>query len=692
MPPRFSAFLFVLAFTTALRAQTPVAPDFRADSLGFDAASGEAVGRGHAQLTYDGALLTADTISYNAQTQTATARGNVKLTRGPLRLLASEVQYRLTDKHLEVKDLRMGDHPLYLTASSVSGNEASFVATEAEVSYYEPTPFSPRLKAGTLTYTPQKSVEARHARVGLGPLRPFPVAHFKQDIKAPFLSYVEGSIGYRSRLGAYADLGLHAPVWPGWAVGADVGLFSKRGALVGPSGSYKLTTETGTAVGRLRSGYIYDFGDRFTDALGRPIDRDRGLVSWQHLQTVGDQLTLRANFNYWSDSEMTRDFRPRDFYSVQQPDSYVEADYTTPNAVWSLFARPQPNNFFQAQERLPELRVDGLPYALPLGIYQRYEASVAVLQQRAVLTEPKLRSQRFDAYYGLQRPFAYRDIATFSPVAGARVTHYADALNGKSTYTRTLGEVGFDAQLHFNGRYDYRNEAWKIDGIRHLLTPKVSYRYIPEAEKGTAYIPPIDDEVYITYLEPLGLGEGRRVDRIHRTNTIRLGLDNTWQTRDRQYGSRDLLRANFAFDIDADARATEESHSDLHTEVALTPAPWLAFHAYQRIDTDTGVVREMNTGVSVVDGEYWRVTLATHFLQNQIEGYIAETSYRANEVYRLSARLHWDARRSRFVEQNYGVVHNLDNLWRLRYGVSVYNGSARESNLGFTISAELKGF
>jgi len=58
------------------------------------------------------------------------------------------------------------------------------------------------------------------------------------------------------------------------------------------------------------------------------------------------------------------------------------------------------------------------------------------------------------------------------------------------------------------------------------VTPKLSYRYIPSADKGQQYIPQIDNRVFDTALPPLELGDQRNIDDLSATNTLRLGLDN----------------------------------------------------------------------------------------------------------------------------------------------------------------------
>ena len=126
-----------------------------------------------------------------------------------------------------------------------------------------------------------------------------------------------------------------------------------------------------------------------------------------------------------------------------------------------------------------------------------------------------LRSRRLDAYYGLERPLTTGDWFAFTPVAGGRFTHYASTQGATTSggTTRVLGEVGFDAAVRSSGTFAYRNDAWRIDGLRHLFTPRLSYRDIPAIDQGRARIPAIDREAFATYLQPLGLGD--QIGRAH---------------------------------------------------------------------------------------------------------------------------------------------------------------------------------
>jgi LPS-assembly protein len=643
-------------------------------------------------FTYGDAVLQADQIRFNTKTKIAIARGHARLTRGTLRLLADEINYDTINRTFAVTRVRLGEFPHYLSGTDVDGTREEITINNAVLTYHEPHLTGPVLKADRLVFRPKQSFRAENARIGVGPVLPFRFITYEQNLNQPLFSFLDATVGYRGSLGAYAGIGTRLPVASGVQAGGDISLYTKRGFLLGPAARYQRGEGDQTYSGELKTGYIHDYGERLTDVLRQPVPADRGYIEWTHRQRFSENLTLNGQFAYWSDSEITRDFRPDEFYPVQQPDTFLEAAHTGNNVIVSAFLRAQPNSYYRVQQRLPEVRFDLLPSALPLGFYHQAQASAAALREDALYDGPTTRSDRLDAYYGLSRPINPNAWFNITPVAGARVTHYSRATGGKDDYTRTLGEVGADASIRASGLYAYKNERWGIDGIRHLITPKLSYRYIPEANKGRAYIPSIDDRTFQTYLEPLGLGEQRAIDDLRATNTLRLALDNTFQTRDRSYGSRDLLRINFAADFLPDPEVDEKDFSAIHTDLAFTPVKWLEFNLHQSVTPQDFTLRELNTGFTLRDGEVWSLYLGNHFLRRNIHEYVTEGRYRFNEAWGTYARLHFDARKDRFIEQSYGITQNLDNLWSIRYGISVYNGQRRESKFGFNIQVNLVGF
>ena len=718
--------LALLALCSALALRGQSQPELKADVLNLDEKEKIATARGNAELRDTGLLLTADDISYEYGPQKATATGHVVLTRGLTRLLADKLIYQAADGSFRAEEVRLGSYPFYAEGAFADGTPKEISIHKARIAYGEPGPWQPTVTADTVIYSPGQKLRSENAQAGVGNARFLPFPHFQQDLAAPFAAAVTLGGGYRHSLGLIAEAGVHVPVSAGVRLGADIGIYTSRGIMAGPSARYQDPENPEKLRGYFRSGYINDHGNRGFDLLGRPVPQDRGYAEWQHQQLLADNLALTAQLNWWKDSEVVRDFRPREFFPVQQPDTFVETVYAAPNYFLSAFARLQPNTFHRVQERLPEVRFDLLPLAVGHGFYERFQASAAVLREdplRAsrlptggpndmVLIIPPvdpaisstvgapspssavLRSNRLDAYYAIERPFSPTEWFAFTPVAGGRVTHYA---NTKGTvrpgnYTRTLGEAGFDAALRSSGTFDYKNEQWKIDGLRHLFTPRASYRYIPEADKGRGRIPQIDRQDFSTYLQPLGLGDQRNIDDLRGASTLRLSLDNALQTRDPVHGVRDLVVLNLANDFRYKRARNQRDISETHVDLSLLPARWLQFDLYQSFAPQTLAVREFNSALTLRDGTAWSVRFSNNFLRGQIEDYLVDARVRLTESYEVLTRLHYDSRRSRFNEQSYGIAHNIGNTWLLSYTVSLYSGRRRESSFGFSVQIDTVRF
>lgn len=692
--------LFRLVFVGGLIALSlgPVSgaePVIRGRQLEYDDRAGRLRYLGDVRLDYEDLVLQADQMDWQRETGEVTAAGHFVITRGPRRLLAESGRYNLRTKGMALTGLRMGQFPFYVTGATAEGTIDEFRITDAHVLLREDAVYAPAFSAATLTYAKGRVLAGEDIRLGLLGSRFIRLPKLDQDLQADYLSYASGRLGYRSNLGLIAEAGLHLPVAGGWSLGGDVTAFSRRGVMAGPSGRYSRRGEGGAMTGSFSSGFISDHGDRRADILGEPIGRERGLVEWRHRQAIGDAITIEGQFNYWSDSEVVRDFRPRYYNRDQQPDSFLEVSWREADWQLAAFARAHPNSFHRSVERWPELRADLLPSALGGGLYQRFSASVARLEEDAQPAGPGRRTDRLDAYYGIEYPVRLAPWLGLTPVAGGRWTHYSRTIPTGESLDRSIGEVGFDAQALVSGTWDYRNAAWGVDGLRHLVEPGLSYRYAPAADHGRLVLPRLDRRVLASYLQPLSIADSRNVDDLQRLDTLRVQLRNVLQTRDAAYGSRDLAEFTVAADhwfTRPENGSGRKGWSDLHAELALKPAPWIQLELYHRFDPRDSTLREFDLGLTVTDQEWWSVRLAQLYLRDDYHEYLVDARLRLNETWDAAAKWRYDARRSRFNEQTYGLWQKLGQTWAVKYEVSLFDGPRRESAFGFNVEVELMKF
>jgi len=667
--------------------------DISADGINFDIDTGDTVLTGNALLIDTGLLLTADEIRVNEKTQVATASGHVVLTEIGDRILADRLTLHRLDGTFSALNIRVGRFPYYIEGESAEGNRTDVVVHNATVIYREPGPWQPTIKARSITYSAGHYLKMTGASVGVGNYRPVPVAHVGQELGQQGSSYnVTLDGGYRHNLGAYADVATHIPIVDGFTAGPDLGVYTFRGLMLGPVANYDITSGEDTAVGYLKSGYIHDFGTKDLDILGNEVPDDRAYVEWHHDQNITPDFNIEGDVNWSTDSEVIRDFHSKQFVPVQEPDNFLEATYTQPDYIASAFTRFQPDPFYPVQQRLPELRFDLLPTAIGGGVYVRLDTGLAHLAEDPTEGAPRLAEDRFDTFVGLTRPFSYKGIFDVTPVVGGRYTEYwatEGAVDGGGT-GRALGELGFDADLKMSAVFNYDNPLWHIDGLRHLLTPTLSYRFIPDGDKAADWIPPIDRNTFTNYLPVMELGDMRAIDQLQASNVVRLGINNTLQTRDDTYGSRDLLSFNVDEDFRFQRAAGQTDFSDVHADLVATPAHWLEFRLEDTVSTERAAQRAVDADITLREGDTWMLRLGLGYLSDNygeyyvpglgynpiigVDTYHYELRRRMTEVYEVFMRGDYDARDNIFVDQYYGVVQRISNTWLLEYAVVFSEG------------------
>jgi LPS-assembly protein len=706
-------FALAAALAPAARAEASGNLDLSADStITIDEVSGESIARPNARLVDKGFLLTADEIRYNQRTLVATATGHVVLTRIGDRLLADRLTFNRGDGTFTARNLRAGRFPFYIEGPTAEGTKDQVIVHDATVTYREPGAWQPVIHAKSLTYAPGHYLRVSGANLGIGKYLPVPIARIGEDLAHETSQWnmtLDG--GYRHTLGPYADLGLHIPLEPGFSMGPDIGIYTFRGIMLGPLANYDVTTGDGSMEGYLKSGYIYDLGRRLTDILDNPVPPNRAFAEWQHIQQITPDLTLTGDINWSSDSEVIRDFHAKQFVPVQEPDNYLEAVYTGADYFGSVFTRFQPDAFYPVQERLPEIRFDLLPTAIGGGIYARFDSSVAHLEENPPDGGAHLESDRFDAFLGLSRPFSYKGYLDLTPVVGGRFTQYWDTAGAAEPggAGRALGEVGFDADMKISATFDYENPLWHIDGLRHLLTPTLSYRYIPDADKSADWIPPIDRSTFSNYLPIMELGDMRALDQLQAENVIRIGLNNTLQTRDKTYGSTDLLTFDVADDFRFQRVQSQPDFSDVHAELTATPARWLEIRVEDSVSSRSAAQRAMDTTVTVREGNVWSAGFGVGYLSDKygsfdipglgsfpIQGldvFHVECRARLNEAYEAFVRGDYDARDHLFVDQFYGISQKLSNTWIVEYALVFSSGPNNgQGHFGLNVTLNMVRF
>ncbi len=671
-------------------------PQLEAKSpLDYDTETGKFVAKTNARLTDKNFEVEADVIEFYSKDGRAKAAGDVRMSQEKVRVLARSVELSSSENTMKAAYVRLGSNPLFIETDGVSGDKRMISAGKSSIYFGEPDFASMNVGVGGISYDSDEDyLELEDALFKIGPVPFMYVPYYGQYglERPPFI--FENRVGYNSDFGfriqntvLYTGLG---PVAPGVLLDG----YTKRGVLFGPAADYDYSSDWFRAVGELRSGYISDQGSDGVlgvNSFGAPIPRDRFFIDWKNRASISERIGVTSLLNYWSDEFVTRDFRESIFDRDQVPDNFAEASYRGDFYSFSAFARFLPNSWESAVQRLPEATFNMPSRAvLNTGIYQNFFATYGYYRDSSPQgLRDTLSFDRFDAYYGLSRPVKLNSWSSITPILGGRLTYYGSTADNSGSYVRMLGQAGFDAQADAWGLWEVRSQTLGIDGVRHNIRPVVKYRYIPSADQGKSRIKQVDTLYYGSYPSVFDLGLMRNVDDLYSANTMRVGLENVFQTRDGSYGSREIARIDLYQDFNFERQpyisnpGRRYSFSDFYANVSVSPARWLTIGAYNRLNVNNSVEAEINGYLRISDGDEWRLELGNYYLASEISQYYLLAQYRISENYMLMGRWHYDARLSKMTDQAYILWTRLGNSWIIEYQISFRSGSTRENDLSF---------
>lgn len=687
--------VLVFGLLTASATTHAKAPELSADRLVNE--DDKLIAEGDAHLKARDVEIHSDKVIYNKETAHIMATGGVFATQKSGRIVMHESSYDAQKRTFHAPEFRAGVHPVYMDGVELKGIPGALSAEDTTIYYHEPDMFSLNARTGKIAYIDNETVLIEDATLRIGKIPFFYIPSYEQNIQETPLK-LDINIGSKDNLGPFFQ---STTFYTQFSEELDPGIlldyYGKRGLLIGPAMNYQVDAPNGFVHGSFRSGFIDDqgsIGELGTDILNRSIDDERHFLEWRHLSRVNDVVEIKATASLWSDSEVERDFREDLYEENQEPDNFAEMDYLGENFIVSFFGRFRPNDFQLVQERLPEVTFTFLPSEVfNTGIYTEIQASASRLieKDRTGITA-EIRSNRYDYYQGLRKVYQLNDWSALSLVAGGRATHYEDSLNTRNTYTRLLGQIGFDLEMTAHKDWDIEDDYWAVHGLRHLVRPRLQYRYIPEAQQGRSDIPQIDREVFSTLLPPIDLSNIRNIDDMHERNVIRVGVENDLQTRGDGFGSRTLASFDIFQDYHFSTRSNENDVASTHSELMLSPAYWINMYVYNRFNPEHMTNQEWRTRLQLTDGDIWTIAVSTLNLERQIDQYQLDASYKLNESYTFYPRLRFDGLRDELTEQVYGIRTTIGHSWLVEYALSILKANSRNDGLTFSIRLELLSY
>jgi LPS-assembly protein len=638
----------------------------------FDEANKKMIATGEAALTYGDLILRANRIEYDQATGFADAIGNVRISQEGYRFLAERLKVNIQSQEVEATNVRFGSPPVYAEAESASGSNTRIELHNATVYYREPDKFTPRMKIENFVVEDGEIVNSEKVLfeiLGL-PVWYLPSLQVPTDV-APFR--VRAKLGTRGNLGLFAQTQFLFPFTENWYAGGNLDIYTERGLLVGPAFRFLKETEESSSDWFISTGWIHDYGDRQADIFGERVPKDRYFIEGFLDQRWGSKQSLQGTYSLASDPEILRDLHFDDFYDNQQPDNFLEYRYQETDWAFSAFVRPDMNHFFSTdylpfstnpinrafvfEEKLPEVRFDLHPNHIGGGFYHELALSASQIGHSFYLTDYREKESftSLDGFYRIQKTTAFENGGSFNFFAGLRAielkdvpTAVVEAEDGsifrlpypqyqpgiyasmpmdlldveEEDFSQLIGDIGFNLEGEFYRTWDTQNRTWKINGLKHVVKPYLQVRHNPTDKD---YTPGMDSGlVYAqdTNLPNWDLATRRDAVFAQDQTLARIGVKNELHTKQKDYGSRQLLSWNLAGDYFFDG-PFDDDISFVYSEIAASPAPWLEVGMFQRFSVDHLKLWEWNSRVRITDADVWYIEYRNSLAKlNQGFGYL----------------------------------------------------------------------
>jgi len=719
----FTAVLCMAGPGATVWAQEQQQPEWEIHALSdqgvavYDYETELARGSNGVMVTYIGAVLTADRVFLDLSSGEARAEGNVRINYGEQTWAGEHILYNFKTRQMTAQQFRTGKWPVFVEGQGLHGEITNrvYVATNSFITTDDVARPAMRVRAQYIKIIPGKRVVARHAMLYIGNVPVFYFPYYSRNLgaRADNFNFVPG---YRSSFGPFLLSSYN------WFLNDELDgtlhldYRQRRGVGLGPDLNYHLGR---WGEGTLRYYYLHDDDPNaslttVTNALGE----NRQRVYFGYLANPYTNLSVRSMVRWQSDVGILHDYFESEYRQNPQPSTFVEANKLWENFSLDLYAQPRLNDFFEAVERLPDLRLTGYRQQLfQTPLYYESESSAGYYRRR--FAEPNglftavgpfgtnnYSAGRADTFHQILLPETFFGWLNVTPRVGGRFTWYSRASGpGAATDEVYRGVFNTGAEVSFKASRLWpalQSKLLDLDGLRHIVEPSVNYVFVPEPNySGTNDLPQFDYELPSLRLLPIEFPDYNAIDSVDSQNVMRFGLHNKLQTK-RRGEVVTLLDWNLYTDWRLRPHRDQSTFADVYSDVLLKPRSWMTLESLTRFDIDSRNFRLAFHSLTLQPNDAWSWTLAHYYLSDDLRpsptalglgnNLVSSTIfYRFNENWGVRTSHRFEARDGRMEEQAYTLYRDLRS-WTAALTFRIRDNRTGPEDFGVAFTFSLKAF
>ncbi|MCX5707624.1 MAG: LPS assembly protein LptD [Candidatus Omnitrophica bacterium] len=559
------------------------------DTVEYLTENKEVQATGKVIVDYRGTKLSCDKLTVNTSTKDAVAEGHVRIVDPKGSMEGEKLIYNFNTKIGIVQNAGFTSPPFFgRTEKAEKLNESHFKAAQGYVTTCDFDRPHFRVKSKTIDMYPGDKIIARDNTLCLGSVPAAYLPYLSQSLKDRNM-IVQLSPGYSKKWGGYLLSAYRHNLTDKVTNRLYLDYRDRLGFAEGFGTNF---SKTQLGNGDLKFYYTHE-RPKASEEKG---EFERYFARFRHKWNIDEKTTLIDEYYKIKDSKRSllgndynvlKDYFPREYEADSQPISYSLLTHSFSQSSASLMVQRKINPWYDDPqlEKLPEFNYN-LPSLqlgeLPLYFDHTSQAGSYSMKHKVPAAEnADYASNRLDTYNKLSLPVKVSFI-DLTPFAATRETIYDKDINGSHLAPRTVFYTGTEASTKFYRIYDAETNFLDLDinGLRHIVTPIISYNYNPEPTISGSRLKQFDG-----------------VDSIDLNNSIDFELSNKLQTK-RNGVPIDL--ANFIvstayyfhkitdtadFNTDTLTRTvTDKELGNYFFKLELNPYSWMSVHSDAEYD------------------------------------------------------------------------------------------------------------
>ena len=540
------------------------------DQVEYATDAKEVTATGNVEINYKGAKLTCERLTLNTQTKEGIAEGNARLDDEKGVIEGEKIIYNFQAKTGTIINSEFRANPYFGKARKVEKvSDSEFIARRGYATTCSFDRPHYRIQSKQINLFPKDKIQTKEDTFYVGKVPLLYLPRYSHSLKDP-LMHVQVMPGKRKDWGPYL-----LSAWRyNLTQNMDGRVYLDYRNKLGLAGGFGLNYSTPDFG---KGDYKFYYADEKpknipTDA---PREYERYLMRWRHKWDVDTRTNIISEFYRIGDEKrkfldpqanLLKDYFYREYEEDSQPLSYALFHHSFTHSSIDLLVQKRVNHWYDQLDKLPEVK-----YTLPswqIGetpIYFENNSSLVNLNKKATTlpaSADDVTMTRFDITNKVSLPMKV-SFFRIAPFVSSRQTLYDKGADDETGLPiRTIFYSGADLSTKFYRLFNVKSHflGMDINGLRHIITPTISYSYNHEPTILSSKLRQIDS-----------------VDSIGPSNSANLELSNKLQTK-RKGQSVDLadVRVSTSYVFKPKTGDKPGSNlSDFLVNIKLLPYSWL---------------------------------------------------------------------------------------------------------------------